>query len=176
MATKAGKKTPGFIPLADWGEADQALAAIATLSRQVAQHEGEFNRKTQPLRERFEAETAPLLAEKAEWEKRLEAFTRERKEEMGPKKSRQLTFGLVKLYLTPPAVVFKKSKKWTLYLLQQLGLRDYIRTKEEPDVEAMHRMSDEALAKVAARRKQTEEFSYELADIEAQAKPDAGAA
>lgn len=176
MATKAGKKNEGFIPLADWSEADQALAAISRMRSEVAAEKARLDRKTEALRGDYEARTKPLLEAAAHEEKRLAAFTRERRTEMEPKKSRQLTFGLVKLYLGKPYVHFIKSKKHTLELLLKLRFKKFIRWVPEPNVEKMKAlMTADQLAQVKAKLRQDEEFSYELADdAQAQPKPGAG--
>ncbi len=65
------------------------------------------------------------------------------------------TFGFRK---APDAVSVSKD---TAELLKKFGLDEYIRTKIEPDKEAMLSLDDETLEKVNAARKQKEDFFVE---------------
>jgi len=118
----------------------EAHKAIAELKEQAAKS-GEAKRKRI-------AELSSLLGAYAEYN-RTELFK--------DKKSLRLSFG---------SFGYRKStsisvKKTTLELLKRLGLSAYIRTKEEPDKEAMANMSDDALHQVDAVRKIKDEFFCE---------------
>ena len=119
---------------------NEAHKAIAEIKSKAAS-DGEGKRKRI-------AELSSLLGAYAEYN-RSELFK--------DKKSIQLSFG---------SFGYRKStsisvKKTTLELLKKLGLSAYIRTKEEPDKEAMANMDDDALHQVDAVRKIKDDFFCE---------------
>ena len=120
------------------GEADAEIAAV----KQAAAEEG------RPLRERHKS----LV-------KAMEAYARYfRGDLFSSRKSLERTFGSFGFRKAPDSISVSKE---TAALLEKFGLNQYIRTKIEPDKEAMLALDDAELAKVGAARRQKEDFFVE---------------
>jgi phage host-nuclease inhibitor protein Gam len=118
--------------------ADEAIAKIKADAAQ----------KGKPLRDRYKG----LV-------KTMEAYARYfRGELFKDRKSLERPFGSFGFRKAPDAVSVSKE---TAELLKKLGLRQYVRTKIEPDKEAMLALDDETLARVGAARRQKEDFFVE---------------
>jgi phage host-nuclease inhibitor protein Gam len=130
-------------------EIEARIEAIDNLANEaIAKIKDETAKKGKPLRDRYKSCV-----------KAMEAYARYfRGDLFKDKKSRDLAFGTFGFRKAPDAVSCSKE---TADLLQQLGLNEYIRTKIEPDKEAMLSLDEETLAQVGAARKQKEDFFVE---------------
>ena len=136
------------LALRDIGLARKELDAIDTDAlKRIAEVKTEAAKRGEALRNRI-AETAGKIQAYAEYN-RAELFR--------DRKSVELSFGVIG---------FRKStrisvKKTTLELLRKLRLDGCIRTKEEPDKDAMAALDDETLTAVDAVRKVSDDFFVE---------------
>jgi phage host-nuclease inhibitor protein Gam len=134
--------------LKEIGILEHELASIdAEAHKQMADIKADAAKRGEGLRKRI-VDNAALLGAYAEYN-RSELFK--------DRKSVDLVFG---------SFGYRKStsisvKKTTLELLHKLKLDTYIRLKEEPDKEAMAKMTDEELAQVDAVRKEKDDFFCE---------------
>jgi phage host-nuclease inhibitor protein Gam len=118
--------------------ADEKIAAIKAEAATVGK----------PLRDRYKGMV-----------KTMEAYARYfRGELFKDRKSMERPFGSFGFRKAPDAVSVSKE---TAELLKKFGLKQYVRTKIEPDKEAMLALDDETLAQVGAARKQKEDFFVE---------------
>jgi phage host-nuclease inhibitor protein Gam len=127
----------GELEIIDSG-ANKQIADIKSAAAQAG--EGKRERVT---------ELAGLLGAYAEYS-REELFNED-------KKSVQLPFGIFGYRKSTKITV----RKTTLELLKKLGLDGCVRTKEEPDKEAMAKLDDDTLRQVDAVRKVKDEFFCE---------------
>jgi phage host-nuclease inhibitor protein Gam len=120
-------------------EAAALVAEIGELQRAHSVIEAAMNEELAHWRQFYEGKAAPLAenirlryaAVRAWSEANRDAIT-----EGGKRKTVQLTSGEIRWRVTPPKVVLSGVKA-LLKLLRDKGLERFIRTKEEPDKEAM---------------------------------------
>jgi phage host-nuclease inhibitor protein Gam len=127
-------------------------AAIETVDNaadeKIAAIKAEAAKAGKPLRDRYKAMV-----------KTMEAYARYfRGELFRDRKSLERPFGSFGFRKAPDAISVSKE---TAELLKKIGLAQYIRTKIEPDKEAMLALDEETLAQVGASRKQKEDFFVE---------------
>lgn len=108
-----------------WDEADKALKDIAIIDLQIQKEEAAYNKEEQERRAKITEKHAPLKAEKEKIEIGLENFVTANRADLGDKKSKHLTHGVVSYRLHPPivgtitgmtqkaaAAIIQRSKKW----------------------------------------------------------------
>ena len=140
------------LALRDIGLAEKELEAIDNeANKQIAEIKTETAKKGEKLRLRIQDLSAKIAAF-AEYNK-ADLFK--------DNKSVELSFGKFGWRKTTKISV----KKTTLELLKKMNLFSCIRTKEEPDKNAMAELTDEALLQVDACRKVCDDFFCE-ADTE----------
>lgn len=140
------------LALRDIGLAEKELEAIDNeTNKQIAEIKTETAKKGEKLRLRIQDLSAKIAAF-AEYNK-ADLFK--------DNKSVELSFGKFGWRKTTKISV----KKTTLELLKKMNLFNCIRTKEEPDKNAMAELTDEALLQVDACRKVSDDFFCE-ADTE----------
>jgi phage host-nuclease inhibitor protein Gam len=139
-------------------DANLTLKEIGLLERELETIDGDAHKQIaeiktaavkagEPVRRRI-ADLSALLGAYAEYN-RAELFK--------DRKSVQVSFGIFG-YRKSTSVSVKKT---TLALLKKLGLGHCVRTKEEPDKEAMAFLDDEILAQADAVRKVKDDFFCE---------------
>lgn len=132
-----GETTPWVPQSRD--EASAGVASIGMLQRERRKAEALMNDNIASIKAAAEAEVAPLNEKirrlyagvKVWCEANREAIT-----EGGKRKTVQLASGEVRWRVTPPKVVIRGVAA-LLKLLREKGLERFIRTREEPDKEAM---------------------------------------
>ena len=140
-------------------EADFILKEMCELESKIEAIDNESNEKIAKLKETAAAEGKPLRDRYKSCVKAIEAYARYfRGEIFNDKKSLVRAFGTFGFRKAPDAISVTKE---TADLLQKHGLEQYVRTKIEPDKEAMLSLDDETLAKVGAAKKQKEDFFVE---------------
>ncbi|MBN2244554.1 MAG: host-nuclease inhibitor Gam family protein [Candidatus Aminicenantes bacterium] len=139
-------------------DANMALKTIGLLERELAQIDGEADKAISKIKEEAVKKGGPVRKQIEALSASIGAFAQYNREDLfSNKKTIELSFG---------SFGFRKStsiriKKTTIGLLKKLKLMDYIRIKEEPDKEAMAKLTDENLAKVDASRKVKDDFFCE---------------
>lgn len=149
--------------VSDWTEADQALMRIGQIERSLTNLELGMNKTIDRAKESKAAAAEPLLREKKVLERDLEKFCVKNREGFGGAKSRVLNFGTVRFREASKLVIHSVSN--TLAGLKSLlgtGAERFIRTREEPDKEALETMPDETLSRIGVTRKKEEKFGYEV--------------
>jgi len=140
-------------------EADFILKEMCDLESRIEAIDNESNEEIARLKETAAKEGKPLRDRYKSCVKAMEAFARYfRGEFFKEKKSLVRAFGIFGFRKAPDSISVSKE---TADLLQKHGLDDYVRTKIEPDKEAMLSLDDDKLAMVGAARKQKEDFFVE---------------
>ena len=140
-------------------EADFILKEMCDLESQIEAIDNESNEQIAQIKENAAKEGKPLRDRYKSCVKAMEAYCRYfRGEIFKEKKSIIRTFGIFGFRKAPDSISVTKD---TAELLQKHGLSEYVRTKIEPDKEAMLTLDDETLAAVGAARKQKEDFFVE---------------
>jgi phage host-nuclease inhibitor protein Gam len=140
-------------------EADGLLREMCRIEEQIEAVDNTADEKIAKIKEAVAKEGKPLRDRYKSIVKSLEAYARYfRGELFTDRKTLERPFGSFGFRKAPDAI--RVSKK-TAELLKQFGLAQYIRTKIEPDKEAMLALDEETLEKVGAFRKQKEDFFVE---------------
>ena len=156
-----------LIPVPDWSHADDLIARVGQLQRQIARHELDAAAKIEAIKAKLAAQTAPLQERITLHVQSLEVFAAEKRGDIKGK-SRSLNFGVLG-WRGSSSISIKKDQ--TLALIKQEfapSLRkSCIRVKEEPDKDVLAKLTDEQLAQIKARRVSKEAFFVEAYDLTA---------
>lgn len=158
---------PHLKEIKDWSEADKLVLVIGSLQGTIASAETDAKERIDPIKAKLAKDVKGSQEKIRFYTESLEAFaTAHRQEFKKGHQSRKLNFGVVGWHKS--TVI--KVKKATAGLIEAVfGRRaaQYIHIKTTPDKEAMAKLTDEQLAKVAARREHKEVFFVEPDSIEA---------
>lgn len=143
-----------------WEDLDQALREVGEIDRELGLLEAGQNEAIDRIKAGTKEQAAPLHDRKGALELAMKEFCEANRGEFAKVKTRQLTFGAVGFRLSTKVVIKKVAD--TLQALKDLGLAQCIRTREEPDKEAMKNLSSETLAEVGAALKTENAFGYEI--------------
>jgi phage host-nuclease inhibitor protein Gam len=140
-------------------EADRLLREMCGIEAEIEAVDNAADEAIAKIKAEAAAEGKPLRDRYKSVVKALEAYARYfRGELFRDRKSLERPFGSFGFRKAPDAVSVSKE---TAELLKKFGLEQYVRTKIEPDKEAMLALDDETLAQVGAARKQKEDFFVE---------------
>ncbi len=119
-------------------EAEQLLADIGRLQRSVTGIECRMNDRLAEIKAKYEQEAQPLNSELDAKFQALHAWAEGHREELlrGGGKTVHLATGDLSWRRTPPSVRITKAPV-VLEALRRLGLKDFIRTKEDVNREAI---------------------------------------
>lgn len=144
MATKAParkKVAPKIEHMNSWEEVDRALAEIGIKSATIEADEARYNADEQSRRERLTIKLAPLRERIEELELGIERFVTDNRVDLGSKKSKELTHGVVSFRLATPSVQKDKRFTWDgiVSLMQKAGdrFKAFVRVKAEINKEAL---------------------------------------
>ena len=143
-----------------WDDVDACLREIGECDRELTFINAGLNEAIDKMKAISKRDQQPFLDKKAGLELAIKEYCEANKVEFVKVKSQELTFGTVG-FRSASSIVIKKIAE-TLQLLTDYGHRQCIRTKEEPDKEAMKSLTDEQLAEVGAARKTVNSFWYEV--------------
>lgn len=146
--------------LQTWEDVDACLREIGQVDRELALLEAAQNEEIDAIKGRTKTTAQPLQDKKAGLELAVKEFCEANRGEFAKVKTKTLTFGSVGFRLTTRIMIKRVAE--TLQALKDLSLQHCIRTKEEPDKEAMKALPDETLAEVGAARKTDNVFGYEI--------------
>lgn len=155
--TRKRLTTPG---LSSWDDVDQALAEIGTIDRELGLLESAQQEGIDAIKATTKAAAEPLQARKKALEALMQQYAEAHRAEFSKAKTKTLTFGSVGFRLSHSVVIKRVAD--TLQALKDLGLQACIRTKEEPDKDAMKNLPLETLAAVGAGLKTVDAFGYEV--------------
>lgn len=155
----ARKRIEGTL-LETYDQVDEALRSIGMLDREINLVESGANEQIDRIKADTKAAASPLLEKKAGLELAVKEFCEANRGDFAKVKTRALTFGTVGFRISTKVLIKRIAD--TLQALKDLGLPHCIRTKEEPDKEAMKTLPTETLAAVGASLKTENVFGYEI--------------
>lgn len=144
--------------LQSWEDVDEALRNIGVIDRELALIEAGQNEAIDQIKKETRDKATPFLSRKDGLETAIKEFCDANRAEFTKVKTRSLPFGEVGYRLSTRIMIKKVAD--TLQALKDLALTACIRSKEEPDKEAMKSLTDETLAQVGAARKTENIFGY----------------
>lgn len=146
--------------LNSWDEVDDCLQKIAELNRIIALDESAANEHIDQIKADLKQLVQPMLNRKTGLELAIKDYCDANRIDFAKVKTRELAFGSVGYRLTTKIMIKRVAE--TLQSLRDLALTGCIRTKEEPDKEAMKNLTDAQLAEVGAARKTENVFGYTI--------------
>ena len=140
-------------------EADKILQEMCEIEARIESIDNEAMKKIAAIKESAASEGKPFRDRYKSCVKAMEAYARYFRGELFKyKKSLERSFGNFGFRKAPDAIRVSKN---TAELLKSLGFSKYVRTKLEPNKEAMLGLSNEVLEKVEAARIEKEDFFVE---------------
>jgi phage host-nuclease inhibitor protein Gam len=166
----ARNKPTNLYPVKDRAQANQVLAEIGQLKRQVAAINAALNDDIDRAKAEAEQKIAPLASRLDALENGLLAFAEYNKDELFPKqRSLDLVYGVIGYRRSKELGTMPKTTwKQVLGKLKELGLAAGIRTKEDVDKEHLRTWPEERLALVGCRNIEKDSFWYEVKEEEIQ--------
>lgn len=145
-------------------QAEGALAEMAALDRKLCGIENEMQDAIDTAKKQAAQVAAPLNVRRKALADALAVYAKLNRQDLfGKLKSVDLGFGVLGFRLSTKLVQLKGvTVEMTLEKLRQYGFVDAIRTKEEPNKEAMLGWPDERLETVGLKRQQTDAFFIEI--------------
>lgn len=162
-----GKKN-STITIASIDDADRALQRIGELRREIAAAEQVANTKIDAIRARLVEDTKIFVDTLERNEAALEAWAAANKNLFTERRSLELNWGRVGFRLTPWKIVTlgKLKAETIIEKIRAAKFSQLIRVKEEIDKEKALNYSDEDLARCGLKKKQSDEFFFEVKEIE----------
>ena len=140
-------------------EVDKVLQEMCEIEARIEAIDNDAHEEISAIKEKAAADGKPFRDRYKSCVKAMEAYARYARGELfKDRKSLERTFGSFGFRKAPDSISVSKE---TADLLQKFGLDQYVRTKIEPDKEAMLSLDDETLEKVSAARRQKEDFFVE---------------
>jgi len=146
--------------LNSYEDVDTVLRRIGEIDRDLGLAQAATDEAIDEIKQAHKEQTEPLHAVKDSLERQIKEFAEARRIDFAEVRNRDLTFGSIG-FRRSTSVVIKKAGD-TLQALIALKLTHCIRTKQEPDKEAMRELSTETLASVGAALKVSDAFGYEI--------------
>lgn len=148
--------------LASWEDVDQAMRQVIECDNQVKLEQVAFDRAVQEAKDKLELDTRAAVAKIKMLGAQIKQFTTEHREELGGKKTKQLTFGKTGFRLSTSCVIPKGTDQEVVAKLRTMGLADCINTKETVNRDNL-KQKDAALVEQAGCRKDTKDvWWYEV--------------
>lgn len=125
--------------LTSWIDCKAMLAKAAVLDAEIDRETSDYNAQEQELRKLFEQGIAERKAQQQMYEKEIELFCKENKDEFEDKRTKDLTHGTVRFEKTNPAVTYLTGiqEEGALNLLIKHEAEEFIRTKQEINKDAI---------------------------------------
>lgn len=142
----------------NWDDVDDALHQIGNIDRELGLLEAGANERIDAIKKETKEAAQPLLDRKTTLEMAMKEYCEANRAEFAKVKTKPLTFGEVGFRLSSKIIIKRVAD--TLQALKDLRLIECIRTKEEPDKEAMKNLSSDLLAEVGAALKTENAFGY----------------
>ncbi len=146
--------------LQSWDDVDACLQEIGQADRELAMLEAAQNEGIDQIKAQTKVSAQPLHDKKSGLELAVKEYCEANRMEFAKVKTKELTFGSVGFRISTKIMIKRVAE--TLQALKDLALTNCIRTKEEPDKEAMKSLTDDLLAEVGAGRKVENVFGYEV--------------
>jgi phage host-nuclease inhibitor protein Gam len=145
--------------IGDWHDAEQALARLGQLHRDVKALEVARDEAIQQAKHAFNLKAAPLDGEIERLAAALQGFALEHQDELEGR-SRKLDHGRLG-FLLVREVVIRSLKKAIAWLLEARKVQ-YLRVKHELNKETLREAAPEILKACGARIRTRDEFWYEV--------------
>ena len=162
---KRVKPSISLIPISGWEEADEMVRRIGDRRIDIAKAQACAKARVDNIKEVLANTTAPLAEECDLLARSLEAFCAHHPEGFGDKRSREMAYGKVGWRKSTKLKI--KSVAQTLEKIVEFfgpkKAQQYIRTKQEPDKEALAKLDDMQLKQVGCVRDVGDEFFVEPA-------------
>jgi len=150
--------------LQSWEAVDQTLAQLADLQRDIELEQAVCNEQVGQIKENSKKKLEPLLERMKGHELKLKEFCSHRKSEFTHVKTKKLTHGSVGYRLSTKVMI--PDPNFTCRILKELALVHCIRTKTEPDKEAIKQLTPEQIADIGVSVKTSNSFGYEIATVD----------
>lgn len=141
-------------------DVDNVLRKIGEIDRDLLLSQAATDEAIDHIKQSHKQRCEPLHAIKADLERQLKEFAEARRVDFAQVRTRELTFGAIGFRISKSIQI--KNVGDTLKALLDLGLTNCVRTKQEPDKEAMRELSRETLTTVGAVLKEVDAFGYEI--------------
>jgi phage host-nuclease inhibitor protein Gam len=151
-------------PISDLAQANEALAEIAGIKREISEIELNMNAAIDQVKAEGEAAAAPLQARIKAIEGGLQAYAEFNKKSLfAERRSKDLDHGSIG-YRKSSQIKPKTRHTWemVLGLLKDMKFASAVRTKEEVNREELATWPNERLELVGARRVEKDAFWYEI--------------
>ena len=150
---------------------NENILELARREAFIARKEAEMNEKIQEIKEKFETDTEEARKGKKFYQDELERFALVNKSLFANKRSLALAYGKIGFRTgTPKVMLLNRKYNWktVLELLKKIFGKKYVRTKEEPNKDAIlsdiaqSKLDDSKLAAVGLKVDQNEKFFVEI--------------
>lgn len=151
------------LAIKDWGQLDDNMRRLCEIEREVKTREGRMNAAIEKLKDRYKEETAGLIVERKGIERDIERFCEDRKAEIGPAKSKKMTFGTVAFRATTKLLIHAADA--TLAAIKKILPEregDLITVTEAPNKGALADLDTETLLALGCRVKTEDSFRIDL--------------
>ncbi len=157
------KKPKNLYPIKNLEDANNAMAQIAAIKRELTGIENKMNEDIDRIKAEADIAAAPLNVRLSSIENGLLAFAEFSKEDLfSEKRSKELDFGSIG-YRRSRELKPKPKTTWKMVLGRIKELKfPAIRTKESVDKDELSKWPDERLDLVGARRVKKDTFWYEI--------------
>lgn len=157
---KRVKPSISLVPIATWEEADDMVRKVGDLTMDIQTEQANAKVKIDNIKEILAGRTADFESQKDLYVRSLEAFCAHHQDGFGDKRSRDMAFGKVG-WRKSTKITTKKSTLQRILDVFGRKAAQYIRTKQEPDKEALAKLDDAQLKTVDCTRVITDEFFVE---------------
>lgn len=158
------RKTLKEPQLKSWEAVNQTLSDIAEINRDIELEQAACNEKVDQLKTESKDKLKPLLDRVKANELKLKEFCEARKSEFTQIKTKKLTHGSVGYRLSTTVSI--PDPVFTCQVLKELQLEHCIRTKTEPDKEAIKQLTPEQIAEIGASVNTRNSFGYDIATVD----------
>jgi len=169
MAKKTRIKSAkqGLIQIRDWAEADKLVGAIGELQAGIEEREQKARIAIDEIKAALAAGVKPIRETIEHSVASLEAYATAHRDELGKARRKKLALGSVGWRKSTSIRVKGTTLERIKAVFSAAKARILIRTKETVDKEALAKLTDEALASIAARREEKDVFYVEPSKVEA---------
>lgn len=158
----ARRKVTAAPVLSDWAAVDQALRDIRECEYTLTELGVERDRKLEAVKEEYRKVAEPLQNRLKKLVADVEAYVDAHRAELTGK-SRTLNFGVVG-YRISSKLMLSAGVAEVIAALKTLGRKEFIKTTESLDREALKRQPAEFLEQIGAYVRQRDEFYCDTAD------------
>ncbi len=164
----ARSKPNNLYPVRNLEEANQVLAELGQLKREIAEINAKMNDEIDRIKADAQALAAPLDSRMEALENGLLAFARYNKEELFTKaRSKELVYGSIGYRRSHDLATMPKiTWKQVLGKLEELGFEEGIRIRRDPNKETLRTWTEERLALIGCLIREKDTFWYEINEQE----------